>query len=429
MEKLTWSTEKRVINSLIPYKKNPRTLTKEQERSLIKSFKTFDLVEIPAIDKDNTIIAGHQRLRVMQMLGRGEEKIDTRVPNRKLTDDEYQRYLITSNAVTGEWNFDELKNFDTEMLTDIGFFDLDVSDLFSKTLATKEDNFNVDKELSSIKKAKTKLGDIIQMGKHKLICGDSTDPFVVKSLFEKEKASMIFSDPVYNIDLSYDKGVGGQKKYGGNVKDNRSDDEYMNLIKKSMQCALSVTSENANIFYWCDESYIWLIQTLYRSFGIRNKRVCLWIKNGHSPTPGVAFNKCYEPCVYGVLGRPYLSNKSDLTEVMNHDSGNGNTLYDNVNIWTSKRLSSNEQEHATMKPPTVYEKAIKRCTKINDIILDSFSGSGSTLIAAQQLQRRVYAVELEPIFCDLTVRRFEKATGRKAVVIKNIYEENRKNHK
>jgi DNA modification methylase len=93
-------------------------------------------------------------------------------------------------------------------------------------------------------------------------------------------------------------------------------------------------------------------------------------------------------------------------------------MLDNLDLWLVKRLPGNEYEHSTMKPPEVYEKAIRRCTKPGQIILDSFSGSGSTLIAAQDLKRRVFAVEIEPAFCDVTIKRFEALTGQKAIIVK-----------
>ena len=166
-----------------------------------------------------------------------------------------------------------------------------------------------------------------------------------------------------------------------------------------------------------------LIQTLYRDLGIVNKRVCLWLKNSQNPTPGVSFSKCYEPCTYGVRGKPYIvKGVNKLNEVMNPEMTTGNSLLqeaqDHIDVWMVKRLAGNEYEHSTMKPPEVYEKAIRRCTKMNDIILDSFSGSGSTIMAGVKLKRRVYAVEIEPVFCDLTIRRFEHMTGTKAKVIR-----------
>lgn len=418
MTKLIWHTEKRTVNALLPYQKNPRSITEKQMNDLKRSLKKFNLVELPAIDKDGKIIAGHQRIRALQILGRGTEEIEVRAPNRKLTQKEYDEYLITSNAVGGDWDFEKLKSFDLDMLIDIGFDQIDIGKFWDKELETKEEDFDVQKELAKIKKPTTKLGDIIILGNHKLICGDSTDSNVLKRLFGHEKAAMIYSDPVYNIKIDYNKGISGKQSYGGNVNDNRSYAEYKEFLKKSLLNGLTVTKENAHVFYWCDQIYIGLVQELYRETGIDNKRVCLWLKNGHSPTPGVAFNKCYEPCVYGVRGKPYITKEiTALNEVMNKDSSNGNDLLDQAEVWLQKRLSSKDYEHATTKPPTLHEKAIRRCTKPGDIILDSFSGSASTLIAGEMLKRKVYAVELEPTFCDLAIRRFEKLTGIKARVI------------
>jgi DNA modification methylase len=423
-QKLSWVTTKRVVDVLLPYGKNPRKLSDKQLKDLKKSLEKFNLVEIPAIDIDDRIIAGHQRLKVLQILGRGKEEIDVRIPNRKLTEEEYKRYLISSNAISGDWDPDLLKDFDLDLLLGSGFDGKELDDLWAEDIETKGDDFDEYKELAEIKTPETKQGDIIELGHHRLICGDSTDPEVLQKLFGEDRAQMVYSDPVYNIGLSYNKGLGGKQNYGGNVIDDRTDEEYKNLIKSSLSSALSVTHENAHIFYWCDETYIWLIQTLYRELGINNKRVCLWVKNGHNPTPSVAFNKCYEPCVYGVRGKPYLAEDiQDLNEVLNKETGTGNKLFENIkdftNLWAAKRMSSDDYEHATSKPPELHEKAILKCTKVGDIILDSFSGSGSTIIAGEMLKRKVYAVELEPIFCDLTIRRYEKLTGKKAVITRD----------
>jgi len=283
-----------------------------------------------------------------------------------------------------------------------------------------DDSFDIDKEIKKIKVPKTKLGDIIHLGCHKIICGDSTKPETIKKLFGEEKASMIYSDPVYNLEIDYNGGIGGNKDYGGNVNDSRSFEDYKTFIKDSLKAALSATIPDAHIFYWCDQVYIGLIQEVYRSLGINNKRVCLWLKNNQNPVPTVAFNKVYEPVVYGIRGKPYLAESiTNLNEVMNKEFGTGNDLLtqvDNfVDVWTAKRLSAKDYEHATSKPPQLHEKAIKRCTKPGDIILDSFLGSGSTLLAGEQLGRRVYGCDLEPRFCDLIVKRYEAFTGNKAI--------------
>jgi DNA modification methylase len=425
MKKLIWHTEQRKVNALLPYLKNPRAISDRQMKDLQKSLKKFNLVELPATDVDGKIVAGHQRVRALQILGRGDEIIEVRVPNRKLTQEEYDRYLITSNAVGGDWDFEKLKSFDLDLLTDIGFSKDELSNIWDEHLEVEGDDFDEEAELAKIKVPKTKLGDLILLGNHKLLCGDSTDPAVLKRLLGDEQAAVIYSDPVYNLKggVSYSKGVGGKANYGGNVNDNRSDDEYKEFIKKSLVAALAVTKADAHIFYWSDQTYIWLIQQLYRELGIENKRVCLWLKNGQNPTPRVAFSKCYEPCTYGVRGKPFIAkNIQNLNEVMNKEITTGNSLLeetlDHLDVWLVKRLSGKDYEHATSKPPKLHEKAIRRCTRPGEIILDSFSGSGSTMIAAEQLKRRVYAVELEPIFCDLAITRYERLTGKKVKVIK-----------
>lgn len=420
MKKLEWRTVQRKVNDLIPQENNPRTITDKQMSDLQKNLRKFNLVEIPAIDKDGKILAGHQRIKALQLLGRGEEKIDVRIPNRKLTKEESERYLVASNALGGDWDFEKLKSFDFDLLLDIGFNKEDLA-FWDKGLEAEGDQFDVEEELEKIKVPKTKLGDLIILGQHKVICGDSGDPSVLKKLFGSEKASLVYSDPPYNIHLNYSKGLGGKRSYGGNVKDNRTDKEYEEFLRKSMQAALSVTEENSHWFYWSSQLYIWLIQVLFRELGIENKSVCLWAKNSQNPVPSLAFNRAYEPAVYGTRGKPYLAKDiRNLNEFLNKEVGTGNSSFDDLrDIWTVKRMSGKDMEHATSKPPQLHQKAILRCTRPGDIILDSFSGSASTLIAGEQLKRRVYAVELEPVFCDLAIRRWEKLTGGKAKIIRN----------
>lgn len=419
---LNWSTFQKRIVDLVPQKVNPRKISGKQMSDLKKSLEKFNLVEIPVIDLDGKILAGHQRLKAMQLLGRGEETIDVRVPNRKLTEEESKRYLIASNALGGDWDFDLLKSFDVPLLLDVGFDPIQLSSFFNEEEKVVEDDCDIEKEIKKIKKPVTKLGDIIELGSHRILCGDSTKLENLQKLFGDNRASMIYSDPVYNLDINYAGGIGGQKNYGGNVNDTRSYDNYYQYIKDSLEAGLVVSNPETHIFYYCDQTYIGLIQDVYRKAGLDNKRVCLWLKNNQNPTPGVAFNKVYEPCVYGVRGKPYLGkDQTKYNEVLNQELGTGNDLITQVDmymdVWTAKRLASKNYEHATSKPITLHEKAIKRCTKAGDIILDSFLGSGSTLLCADQLGRTVYGCELEPVFCDLIIKRWELMTGKKAVII------------
>ena len=425
MKKLEWKTIQKTVNDLVPQKINPRMITDKQISDLTRSLKKFNLVEIPAVDLNGQILAGHQRIKSLKILGRGDELIDCRVPNRKLTEKESKEYLIASNKLGGDFDYELLKSFDFETLEFAGFSQIELGELWDKEKEVTDDEFDVDNELKKIKNPTTKLGDVIYLGKNKIICGDSTKKETLDKLFGKEKASMIYSDPIYNISVDYSGGIGGQADYGGDVNDTRSFEEYKKFLKDSMECALSVSEKDTHVFYWCDQIYIGVVQDLYRSLGIENKRVCLWLKNNQNPVPSVAFNKAYEPVVYGVRGKPFLADINNLNEVLNKELSTGNNLLDEINdIWMAKRLSAKDYEHATSKPSQLHEKAIKRCTKPNGIILDSFLGSGSTLIAGEALGRRVYGCELEPQFCDLIVRRYEKLTGRKAV-----YEKDKKTHR
>ncbi len=424
MTKLTWHTEKRCVADLVPNDKNPRIMSPKQVEDLTKSLKKFNLVEIPVVDADNKVLAGHQRLVVLKLLGRDKEEIEVRVPNRKLTQSEYDQYLLTSNRVHGDWDWAKLADgFDVDLLLDIGFDNQDLENIWNERLETEDDEFDVTKEIAAIKKPVTKPGTLYALGSHRLLCGDSTKAEDVALLVGKREVGFIACDPPYNIGLSYDKGVGTSGKYGGHkTNDSLSDKDYRAFIKKTMENALSVARHDVHAFYWCDESYIYLMQELFREFGLTNRRVCIWLKDNANPTPGVAFNKVSEPCVYATRGKPYLApSVMNLNEVLNKEVGTGNQLIDDVldllNVWLVKRLASSSYEHPTSKNPTLHEKSLRRCTKPGDYVLDLFGGSGSTLIACEQLKRRALLCEQEPIFCDVIVKRYEKLTGKKAEII------------
>lgn len=406
------------INDLISPDYNPRKWNQDQIKSLKESIKRFGLVD-PIIvnsapERKNIVIGGNFRLNIAKQLGFKEVP----VIYLNIPDIEKEKELnLRLNRNTGEWDFELLKNFDIEMLMDIGFDNDDLSKIWDENLETEDDNFQVDKELAKIKEPKTKIGDIIQLGNHLLVCGDSTDPKVIEKLSKEKTVDMIYSDPPYNINLDYNKGIGGKGKYGGQTNDNKSEIDYLEFLRNTLQNGLSISKPDCHIFYWNDENHIGLIQSLFKEVGIENKRACLWIKNGFSPTPNIAFNKCYEACVYGTIGKPYISDSlKNLNEIMNKEIGTGNRTIDDIldllNIWLVKRLPGGDYEHPTEKSPTLHEKALRRCTKIGDTVLDLFGGSGSTLIACEQLKRKCLIVEYEPIFCDLIISRYKQLTNK-----------------
>jgi DNA modification methylase len=422
MKKLSWTTGVREVKDLLPWQENPRKISKQALGKLKEKITQNGFHSVIVIDTDNTILSGNQRKVALMELG--INTVDVMIPSRKLSDAERRRIGIESNINDGEWDFEKLKSFDLELLQFAGFDEKELVKFWDDEKDTKDDKFDVDKELKKIKTPQTKLGDLIIMGNHKLLCSSSTDINAVKKLFGDDRATAIYSDPPFNIGLSYNKGVGNKSNYGGTFDDNQSPEAYKEFIRQVLKSSLTISTKDTHVAFWCDEAWVWVFQTLYMELGIKNRRLNIWIKNNSSPIPTVAFNKCAEYCVYGTKGSPYLSDLfKNLNEIQNKDCTTGNQLLEDIsNIWATKRLPSNQMEHPTSKNPELHHKFIMRCTKPGDIIFDAFSGSASTMICAEQLDRKVYSLEIEPVFCDLAIRRYEKLTGRKAKVIKNFYE-------
>lgn len=397
---------------------NPRSWDQKAISDLTESVKRFGLVD-PIIvnnapNRKNIVIGGHFRLKIAKDLGYTEVP----VVYLNIPEEQKEKELnLRLNKNTGDWDYELLKAFNMDLLLDIGFDNEDLSSVWDEQLSVEDDSFDIDKEIKNIKVPQTKLGDVYKLGDHILICGDSTKicPF-------PQKVAFIYCDPPYNIRLNYNKGVGNTSKYGGKTNDNKSQIEFKAFLKQTIENALSSSKHDAHVFYWCDENHIGLLQELYLELGIDPQRVCLWIKNNQNPTPQLAFNKLYEACVYGTIGKPYLSpSVKNLNEVLNKEIGTGNRLPDDIldlfNIWLAKRIPGNEYEHPTQKPPSLHEKALRRCTRVGDTVLDLFGGSGSTLIACEQLKRKAILVEIEPVFCDLIIKRFEKLTGKGVIKV------------
>jgi DNA modification methylase len=401
---------------------NPRVFTDKAIDDLSKSINESGFV-VPILansssNRKNIVIGGNLRLLVCRKLGINKIPVNfVEIENIE----EEKRLNLALNRVAAEWDYEALKNFKIGMLLDIGFDEKDLTTMWSDVLSVDDDDFDPVKEAESIDEPQTKLGQIFQLGNHKLICGNSKDPKVIKQLVGNEKVSVINSDPVYNISYSYSKGLGKKDKYHAEVEDNRSEEDYKDLLKTTIQNGLVVSEDNVHCFYFCDQKYIGLLQTIYSELGLDNRRVCLWIKNQQNPTPQVAFSKCYEAIVYSTRGNPYLAPINNLNEILNREIGTGNRIIDDIldllDIWLVKRLPTSEYEHPTSKPPSLYEKALRRCSKPNDIILDMFAGGGSQMVACEALKRRIFMVELEPRFCDVIIKRYELLTNNKAKLI------------
>jgi DNA modification methylase len=414
--KIIWSTEKRKVKDLIPADYNPRKISEKQRLELIESIKEFDTVEPLVINLNNHLIGGHQRLSIYT--DQGIDEVEVRVPNRKLTVDEEIKLNLRLNKNTGEWDPEKLQDLNIETLLDVGFGDEELSTMFDNVDIT-DDGFNQGKAVEEAKTTKIKQGDVYELGEHRLMCGDSTMAEEVAKLMGKEKTAMVYCDPPYNIKMNYSTGVGTKNKYQGKYDDNKKDADYRDFISKTIQNIKNHITPDTHFFYWSDEKYIGMIQGIYEELKISNKRVCMWIKNNQNPVPQIAFNKVYEPCIYGTIGRPFLNpNYKAFNEVLNKEVESGNQLIDDIfdlfNIWLVKRDTAQDYEHPTQKPLTLHEKPLKRCSAPGTIVTDLFGGSGSTLMSCDQLNRRCFMMEQDPIFCQVIINRWESYKGEKA---------------
>ncbi|PJE77240.1 hypothetical protein COV05_00100 [Candidatus Uhrbacteria bacterium CG10_big_fil_rev_8_21_14_0_10_48_16] len=407
------------VVDLKPATYNPRKISDKQKEELIKSIQQFGLVDPIIVNnhpkRKGIVIGGHQRLAIAKLLVM--ETVPVVLLN--LTEAKERELNLRLNKNTGDWDLDLLKGFDIDQLLDVGFDETELSDIWSDTLSVEDDGFDVEKAIKAIKKPKAKFGEVYQLGVHRISCNDATDLAAVQVLVGKERMDLVTLDPVYGIGLDYHKGISTKGKYSGAERDQLKGKEYRDFLKTVMKNALEVSRNDVHLYVWNDQRHIGLVQSLIEECGLHNKSVCLWIKNNFTPVPGIAWNKSYEACMYGVRGKPYLNpDVRNLTEVLNKEIDPGNRQIDDVidlfDLWLVKRLPAQEYQHATQKPLDVYEKPLRRCSKVGANVLDLFSGSGTTLMACEQMKRRAFVMEKDPVFVDVCIQRFEEATGNKA---------------
>lgn len=402
--------------------KNPRYWSDEAIKKLTESIKRFGLTEPLLVNsypaRKNQIISGHFRWTIAQKLN------IKMVPVIYLSIESVKKeeeLLLRMNANQGTFDFQLLQEFDPNILLDV-FDSSSLSMIWDENLEVENDGFDLEQEIEKAKETDIKLGDMFAMGPHRLLCADATKPESAKKVASDTKVNVINTDNPYNIGLSYEGGIGGKRNFGGKTNDKKTDDQYRQFIKSLLKNGLSVSEKDCHVFFWLDERYIGMMQELYRETDVVQKRLIFWIKDNQNPVPKVAFNKATELCLYGVRGAPFLSDKvKNLNEVLNKEMSTGGRLLDDImdmfNIWLAKRLPTSQYEHPTMKPPTLYEKSLRRCSKPGDVILDLTAGSGSLMIACQALKRTALLVEIEPVFCQLICNRYEKLTNKKVTKI------------
>lgn len=369
MTDLIWHNEKRKVNDLVPFDRNPRKLTPEQEGKLRESIERFNLVEVPAIDTDNRLLAGHQRMKILQLLDRGEEEIDVRVPSRKLTEEEFEEYLIRSNKNTGEWDYKLLKTFGKDLLILTGFTRIEIREKIFINPEPKEDDFDAQAAIdkANAEGPKSQRGEVYELGRHRLMCGDSTSPEDVTKLMDGKKADCVFTDPPYNVNYSYDKyediHKGRVRKFKDNghiFNDDITPDEFESFLTKSLKNAYDFTAEHAPI-YLCHatKTQAQFFKAFFKT-GWHFSQTIIWLKERLILAMGQDYHRIYEPMIYGWKeGQKHFSNKfiTNETEVWNLDRADFETQLD---VWKIQRDKSIDYRHPTQKPVRLPGRALRK---------------------------------------------------------------------
>ena len=373
---------------LIPYVNNPRKNDKAVD-VVAGSIQEFGFKNPIIVDKDNVIVAGHTRLLAARKLELEEVPV---IRAEDLTEQQIKAFRLADNktAEFAEWDM-ELLALELEGLDDIftGFNEVEIADILGLDNEAQEDDFDVDAEAEKIIEPETKPGDVWLLGRHRLMCGDATKKEDVERLMDGKKADMVFTDPPYGIEV-----VGGTKPFGtvggtNKVKVNR----YSPIIGDD-------TVSTAKDFY-----------LLAVELGVEN--FVIW--GGNYFTEFLPPRKCW--IVWDKKGREWDDNFSDFEMAW--------TSYEKpakifTHVWMGMVQGGKREKrvHPTQKPAELVGKIFNYLLTENDmVILDGFGGSGSTLIACEQLNRTCYMMELDPIYGDVIIKRWENFTGEKAVLL------------
>ena len=389
------------IEKLKPAEYNPRKDLKpedEEYQKIKKSLIEFGYVAPVIVNSDMTVIGGHQRLKVLKELGYTE--IECNVVD--LDKAKEKALNIALNKITGEWDNTKLEELLAELKeTDIdmdmtGFSFDEVDNMLKDITGSKEDDFDLDQALNEIEEPISKPGDVWILGRHRLMCGNSTQKEDVMRLMDKQKADMLLTDPPYNVDYE------GKTSAALKIEnDNMNETEFYNFLIDAFRNMYESIKHGGSIYVFHADTEGLNFRNAFKAVGFKLAQCLVWVKNtfvmGRQD-----YQWRHEPILYGWkegAGHYFVDNRKQST-VLEFDKPSRNA------------------EHPTMKPIDLLVYLIKNSSKENDIILDLFGGSGSTLIAAEQIQRTCYTMELDPKYCDVIIKRWENLTGQKAILEK-----------
>lgn len=412
------------IDRLKDYENNPRN-NEKAVGAVAESIKEFGFKVPIVIDSNYTIVAGHTRKKASELLGL--EKVPCIIAN-DLTPEKIKAYRLADNktAELAEWDFEKLEKEMAELTAfdfDMSAFGFDES-LFDIEAQAEEDNFDTEQALEEIEEPTTQRGDIWQLGTHRLICGDSTDLNTIKRLMNGNKADLLLTDPPYNV--AYEGGTGLTIQ-----NDNMSNTQFYEFLKASFSSANENLKEGGAFYIWHADSEGLNFRSASEHVGWKIKQCLVWVKNtfvmGRQD-----YQWKHEPCLYGW--------KSGASHYFINDRTQSTVIEDKIDINKLKKEEMKDlikeliqdntpttvihedkplrnADHPTMKPIKLMSKLITNSSKKKEKVLDIFGGSGSTLIACEQLERQCFMAELDEKYCDVIIKRWETLTGQKAVKV------------
>ena len=391
----------KTLDEIKPYERNARNNDNAVD-SVVNSVKQFNFNVPITVDKNGVIVSGHTRYKAAKKLGL--ERVPVIVLD-DLTDDEIKAYRLADNK-TGEladWNIELLD----DELQDLSLTDIDMDDfgfdlnLFEDDKEAKEDGF--DEEVPE--EPKSKVGQIYRLGRHRLMCGDSTNSQSVKKLLGGVQADLLLTDPPYNVDYSSKDFGGKDSKTRINnqiANDKMTPDEFYKFLFSVFSNAKDSLKSGASFYIWFSDLATVEFNNAANNSGLMVKETLIWEKNNFV-LGRQDYQHKHEPCLYGWVKGGSHSWYSDRkqTTILNFD----------------RPLNSNF--HPTMKPIALFDYEIKNSSKSGDVVLDLFGGSGTTIMACEQNGRNAYVMEYDPKYIDVIIKRWESFTGKKAELIKD----------
>lgn len=371
------------ISELKKNPNNPRLIKDDKFKKLVTSIENFPkMIELRPIvvDAEMVVLGGNMRLAALKEL-KYKEIPDNWVKRADdLTEEEKKQFIIKDNVGFGEWDWDILANeWDNEQLEEWG---LDLPDWSVSQLEAQEDDYEIPDEI----KTDIILGDLFEIGEHRLLCGDSTQTDTFEKLMQGEMADMVLTDPPYNV--SYQ----GKTKDALTIENDRmSNGAFYEFLYDFYSAQTTVVKKGSAIYVWHASSEIINFAKAMVDAGWLLKQQLIWVKN--SMVMGRQdYQWRHEPCLYGWLDGASHNWYSDRkqTTIINYDK------------------PSRNGEHPTMKPVGLFGYQIENSSKIGDIVIDAFGGSGTTMIACEQLKRKARIIEFDPKYCQVIINRIKK---------------------